>query len=170
MEPLNKKERKKAFWKFLAFFIVTILFVMGAVFINFDIPQEQKKLLAKENKILNRELDFQTDFSKGIRDVKAMLDSINQSGQNVMYLEQLVNTKLAGINQSIPDGDSLRQRKLYNHVIQSLLALQESKRKLRDLQNAQKLIQKYKKNIKRYKEALEQTEEDLSLCRQLSSQ
>ena len=169
MEPLNKKERKKAFWKFLAFFIVTILFVMGAVFINFDIPQKQKKLLAKENELLNRELDFQTDFSKGIKEVKATLDSINQSGQNVMYLERLVNTKLAEINQSIPEGDSLRQRKLYNYVIQSFLDLQESKRKLRELQNAQKLIQKYKKNVERYMEALEQTERDLSRCRQLSS-
>lgn len=168
MEPLNKKERKKAFWKFLAFFIVTILFVMGAVFINFRIPKEQKELLKKENKVLNAELEFQTDFTKGIKEVKATLDSINQSGQNVMYLEQVISTKLAGIQEKITQADSLRQRKLYNYVIQSLLALQESKRKLRDLQSSQKLIKKYRQNVKRYKKALEQTEEDLSLCRQLS--
>ena len=169
MEPLNKKERKKAFWKFLAFFIATILFVLGAVFINSSIPQEQRELLAKENEMLNRELEFQTDFSKGIKEVQAKLDSINQPDQNVMYLDRSVNTKLAEINQSIPEGDSLRQRKLYNYVIQSFLDLQEAKRKLRELQDVRKRIKDYQENTEQYKEALEQKERDLLRCRQFSS-
>jgi predicted GNAT family acetyltransferase len=170
MEPLNKKERKKAYWKFLAFFMVTILFVTGAVFVNFQIPVQENDVLRAQNERLNRELEFQTDFAAGIKEVKAKLDSINQSGQNVMYLEQVVSTKLAGVQESIPRADSLQQRKLYDYVIQTMLALQETKRKLRDLKESQKLIGEYQQNVERYKDALEQSQRDLDICRQLSSQ
>lgn len=169
MEPLNKKERKKAFWKFLAFFVITIIFLMGAVYINVGLlPGEQNEVLRAKYERLDQEVKFQTDFSEGIKEVKATLDSINQSNQNVMYLEQVINTKLAGIQESVSQTDSLQQDKLYNYIIQALLDLQESKRKLRDLQDTQKLIEKYQENIERYKEELEQTQQNLNLCRQLS--
>lgn len=168
MEALNKKERRRAFWKFLAFFLITILFITGAVYINFQIPVEENEVLRTQYERLNYELEFQTDFAKSIREIKVTLDSINQSGQNVMYLEQVVSTKLAGVKESVPETDSLRQYKLYDYVIQTMLALQESKRKLRDLREAQELIGDYQQNMERYKEALEQTRRDLDICRQLS--
>lgn len=168
MEALNKKERRRAFWKFLAFFLITILFITGAVYINFQIPVKENKVLRTKYERLNHELEFQTDFAKRIREVQVTLDSINQSGQNVMYLEQVVSTKLAGVKESIPESDSLRQHKLYGYVIQTMLILQESKRKLRDLREAQKLIGDYQQNVERYREALEQTQRDLDICRQLS--
>lgn len=168
MEALNKQERRKAFWKFLAFFLITILFVTGAVYINFQIPVEENEVLRSKYEQLNNEIEFQTDFAENIRDVKITLDSINQSGQNVMYLEQVVSTKLAGVKESVPENDSLRQHKLYDYMIQTMLALQESKRKLRDLRESQNLIGDYQQNIERYKETLEQTQRDLDICRQLS--
>ncbi|SHF23783.1 hypothetical protein SAMN05443144_106191 [Fodinibius roseus] len=168
MKALNKKERRRAFWTFLAFFLVTLLFVTGAVYINVQIPVEENKVLRTQYAKLDRELEFQADFAESIREVKVTLDSINQSGQNVMYLEQVISTKLAGVKESIPQNDSLRQYKLYDYVIQTMLALQESKRKLRDLREAQQLIGDYQQNVERYKEALEQTRRDLDICRQLS--
>lgn len=168
MEPLNKKERRRAFRKFLAFFSITMLVVTGAVYINVHIPVEENEDLRAKYEQLNNELEFQTDFANSIREVKAILDSINQSGQNVMYLEQVASTKLAGVKESVPVTDSLRQDKLYDYVIQTMLALQESKRKLRDTRASQKLIGDYQQNIERYKEALEQTQRDLDICRQLS--
>lgn len=168
MEPLNKKERRRAFWKFLAFFSITILFVTGAVYINVHIPVEENEDLRAKYEQLNNELEFQTDFANSIREVKVTLDSINQSGQNVMYLEQVVSTKLAGVKESVPESDSLRQQRLYDYVIQTMLALQESKRMLRDSRESQNLIGDYQQNIERYKEALEQSRRDLDICRQLS--
>jgi len=168
MEALNKKERRKAFWMFFAFFSVTILFVTGAVYMNVQIPVEENKVLRSKHEQINSEFDFQADFAKNIREIKATLDSINRSGQNVMYLEQVVSTKLAGVKESIPETDSLRQHKLYDYVIQSMLALQEAKRKVRDLKASQDLIGEYQQNIERYKEALDQTRRDLDICRQLS--
>lgn len=135
---------------------------------NVQIPVEENKVLRAQYAKLDQELEFQTDFAESIREVKVTLDSINQSGQNVMYLEQVVSTKLAGVKESIPQNDSLRQHKLYDYVIQTMLALQESKRRLRDLREAQQLIGDYRQNVERYKEALEQTRRDLDICRQLS--
>lgn len=168
MEALNKKERRKAYWKFFAFFSLTILMVTGAVYINVQIPVEENEVLRSKYERLNKEIEFQTDFAKNIQEVKAILDSINQSGQNVMYLEQVVSTKLAGVKESVPESDSLRQQRLYDYVIQAMLALQESKRMLRDSRESQNLIGDYQQNIERYKEALEQSRRDLDICRQLS--
>jgi DNA repair ATPase RecN len=169
MEPLNKKERKKAFWKFLAFFLVTVIFLMGAVLLNVQLPKEEHEVLGKKYEQLNKELEFQADFSEGIKEVKAKLDSINQEGQNPMFLDEVINSKLAGLNESVTQTDSLQRDELYNYVIQSFLALQESKRKLRDLQDSQKALKDYQENIKTYKEELEKTEESLARCRQLGS-
>lgn len=168
MEPLNKKERRKAFWQFLAFFLITVLFITGAVYINVQIPVKENKVLRAKYDRLRKELDFQTEFASSIREVKATLDSINQTGQNVMYLDQVVSTKLAGVKESIPHADSLQQSRLYDYVIQTMLTLQESKRKMRDLKNSKNLVDDYKNNIERYKKALEQTKRDLTTCRQLS--
>lgn len=168
MEALNKKERRRAFWTFLAFFLVTLLFVTGAVYINFQIPVEENRVLRTKYEQLNDEFEFQTEFAKSIREVKVTLDSINRSGQNVMYLEQVISTKLAGVKESVPPNNRLHQHKLYDYVIQAMLALQESKRRLRDLREARQLIGDYQQNIERYKEALEQSRRDLDICRQLS--
>lgn len=169
MEPLNKKERKKAFWRFLTFFLVTVILVVAAVFINFQIPLKENRLLRAKHEKMNRELEFQTGFTKNMHEVEEILDSINHRGQNVMYLEQLVSNKLAGMKESIPGDDSLRQRKMYDAIIQALLALQDSKRHLREHEESRTLLAEYEQNIEHYREALDQAKRDLDICRQLSS-
>lgn len=168
MDPLNKKERRKAFWQFLAFFLITVVFIMGAVYINVQIPVKENEVLRAKHQRLSKELEFQTELASSIREVKTTLDSINHSGQNVMYLDQVISTKLAEVKESIPHADSLQQNKFYDYIIQTMLALQESKRKLRDLRNSKNLVDDYKNNMERYKKALEQAKRDLTTCRQLS--
>lgn len=168
MEPLNKKERNTAFWKFLAFFLVTVILVITAVFINFQVPLKENRLLRAEYEKLNQEMEFQSRFANEIHEVEGILDSINREGQNVMYLEQLASTKLAAMKESIPANDSLRQREMYDYVIQALLSLQDNKRNLRSSNESRTLVNEYRENLERYKDALEQARRDLDICRQLA--
>lgn len=169
MEPLNKRERVKAYYRFLLFFLITVVVIILAVFINYQIPMKENKILRVQYEQLNKELEFQTSFSRKMNEVQNILDSINNTGQNVPYLEQLVSTKLAAMKESIPVNDSLKQRKMYDYTIQTLLTLQDSKRNLRDYKESQVLIKQYEDNIQKYKDAYEQSKRDLDICRQLSN-
>ena len=168
MRPINQKERSDLFWKFLLFFVITIILVTSAIYINVQLPVQENKLLKIRYDQVNKELEFQSVFSKKMNDVRNILDSINNSGQNVLYLEQLASTKLAGMKESIPPSDSIRHKAMYDHIIQTLIALQHSKRNLRDFKESQTALKQYEVNMQKYKEELDNVRRDLDICRQLS--
>jgi hypothetical protein len=150
-------------------FLITVALTVSALFINFRIPVSENQLLKTGYENVNRELEFQSDFTKKFNEVKEILDTIDHPGANTLYLEQLVSSKLAGMKEAIPAKDSLRQRKMYDYIIQSLLSLQESKRNLKEFSHSRELITQYQQNLQQYKDALDQAQRDLDICRQLSN-
>jgi hypothetical protein len=168
MKPLNKAERITLFLKFLSFFVITVALIVAAIFIDFQIPHVENKLLKQRYEQINKELVFQTAFSKKMHEVKLILDSINNSGQNIMYLEQLASTKLAGMKESIPDNDSLSQKALYDYIIQDLITIQYGKRDLRNFKESQSAIKAYETSLDGLKNELDQAKRDLDICRQLT--
>ena len=169
MRPLNYKDRRRTFLRFLIMFLITVILTVSALFINFRIPVSENRQLKAGYETVNRELDFQSDFTRKFNEVKEILDTIDQPGANALYLEQLVSSKLAGMKEAIPVKDSLRQRKMYDYIIQSLLSLQESKRNLKEFSHSRELITQYQQNLQQYKDALDQAQRDLDICRQLSN-
>lgn len=169
MEPLNKSERVKTFFIFLVFFLMTVGLILLSVFIDFKIPTKEIEVLKAENSKLNKELEFQKKFSKKVNEVKLLLDTINQANSNALYLEQVASSKLAAMKESIPPADSLREKAMYDYVIQILLSLQENKRNLREYKESKTLVAEYRQDMEKYQEALDQAKRDLDICRQLSS-
>ena len=168
MKPLNQNTRNDLYLKFLLFFFLTSALVVLAIFVDVQLPTQENKILKAKYAQINKELEFQSGFTKKVNEVRSILDSINNSGQNVMYLEQLASTKLAGMKESIPVEDSIKQKALYDYMIQTLIALQNSKKNLRDFKENQAALKQYELNIQKYKEELDNTKRDLDICRQLS--
>ncbi|HEX8547979.1 MAG TPA: type VI secretion system TssO, partial [Cytophagaceae bacterium] len=146
MEPLNKSERVKTFFIFLVFFLLTVGLILVAAFIDVKVPAKEIEVLKAENSKLSRELEFQKRFSKKIYEVKSLLDTINQANSNALYLEQVASSKLAAMKESIPPADSLREKAMYDYVIQILLSLQENKRNLRDSRESKTLVSEYRQD------------------------
>ena len=169
MDPINKAERLNLFFTFLIFFILTVALILFAVFVDFKVPVKEIEMLRTENNKLNRELEFQKGFSKKVNEVKLLLDTINQGNQNVLYMEQVASSKLAAMKESIPPADSLREKAMYDYIIQILLSLQENKRNLRDHKQSKMLVSEYQQDMEKYQQALDQAKRDLDICRQLSS-
>lgn len=167
MEPLNQQERKKAFWKFLAFFIVSMLFIVGAVYFNFEIPEQREGVLRDKYELLSNEFKFQEEFGKKFKQVSITLDSINVEGQNDMYLSQKASNKLANMQEMVSNTDTLKQRVMYTNMIQVLLDLNRAKKKLRNLEVSPEVIKQYKQRIQEYKKALEDAKKRMRNYRQL---
>ncbi len=169
METLNKEERNSAFWKFLIMFSVTVIILCTALFFNFRVPAKENLVLKEQNKRLSEEFEFQKTFVEGVQEIKVTLDSINIEGKNIYFMDQLISRKLASLKEQVPDSSFVEQKTLYDCVIQLSLALQASKRELRDLQGMKKLINEYTESLQMYKDELEQAKRDLDICRQLSN-
>lgn len=169
MQALNKRERNIALFRFLLLFVITTGIVVTAVYFDFRVPLAENKLLKRQGERSQKELAFQSEFSGRVAEVKTTIDSINNTGSNVFYLDQLISNKLAVIKESIPVKDSLTQRRLYDYVIHNLLSLQEAKRELRTLKDAELAMQSMRDNIEKYKSELEQTRREVLIYKQLSA-
>lgn len=169
MEAINNTERRITFLKFLAFFTITVGLVVLAVFVDYQIPFKELELHKSKNAELTKEMEYQLAFSSKMKDVMHILDSINIPGQNPVYLEQLSSTKLATMKESVSSDATLKQKAMYDYIIQTLLTLQSSSKSLRESKRAEALISQYELQIKDQKSTLENTRRDLDICRQLSA-
>ena len=49
LQPLNAREHNQAFLKFLFFLILTLIMVVSAVYINFEIPNKELSILRERS-------------------------------------------------------------------------------------------------------------------------
>jgi len=168
MKPLNSKQRRSAFIKFLFLFLFSSIVVTGTVFFDIQIPTKENSFL--RNKINYTQLteEHNIKFAKQVEKIKGMIDSLELNSGNTAYMEQLIATKLAQMQTSIPENVSTYQTEMYGDIIQSFLELKNAKMDLIYLQDAQEKLDEYSEIIDAYKEELDQTKRDLDICRQLN--
>ncbi|AWK05195.1 hypothetical protein HYN56_13520 [Flavobacterium crocinum] len=166
MEVLNKKERQKAFYAFLAAFFITFFIMFLAVSFNLYLPTAENKLLKAENEMMKREYDYQTNFSIKIDSVRMTIDSINSPKVDNDFQQRLANVMVANIYQKIPK-DSTENKKLYNNIILAYKNIIDYKKQIRSLTHNAHLIDSLNQSAKTYKEELEKVSRDLDVCRQI---
>mgnify|MGYP003672431991 FL=1 len=64
MKPKNTKDRRNSFLKFLLLFLLTTGTIITAIFFNFKVPAKENALLKEQSKMVKKEMDFQSKFSK----------------------------------------------------------------------------------------------------------
>lgn len=165
MKPKNIKERKSSFIKFVLLFVVTTATIMAAVFFNFRIPKKENSLLKERAINVEREMEFQRSFAKEIKAVQGMLDSLEQPGQNVLFINELIGGKLADMQNSIPRKDSTYRYDMYSGIVKTFSDLQEAKKELIDLSDTKKRIEDYKEELQKTRLELNNTKRDLDILR-----
>jgi hypothetical protein len=165
MKPKNVKERKSSFIKFLLLFILTTTTIMVAVFFNFRVPQKENALLKERAKNMEREMQFQKTFASEIDGIKSMIDSLDIPGQNVSFINNLIGSKLADVQTTIPREDSTYRYNMYLGVIETLVDLQKAKKELHGLADAKSKIEEYKVALESTRNELEQTKRDRDILR-----
>lgn len=163
MEPINKKERRIIFFKFLAYFIVTVALIILAVFVNYQFPFEELRLMKAKNEQLNKELQFKENFSAKMNEVKLLLDSVNTEGKNPAYLNQLASTKLAAMTESVMNAEYIAQKSIYQYVIHNLLTIQEIRQSMRDIKAKEAQLKEYEINLDKCQKSLSEAQTQLAI-------
>ncbi|QWX84232.1 hypothetical protein H0I23_00855 [Cellulophaga sp. HaHaR_3_176] len=167
MKAKNIKERNKSFLKFLALFVVTILLIIGAVFLNYRVPHKENTLLRERAKNIERETEFQRTFAMQLTETRGLLDSLDLKGQNISYLNDLISQKLVRIQSSLPAKDSTFRYKMYKDVLDVMVDYQKSKKELDQLTDAKTQIEEYQTEVDRLQEELDQAKRDLDILRNM---
>ncbi|MDC1161814.1 type VI secretion system TssO [Tenacibaculum sp.] len=166
MKPKNIKERRNSFLKFLLLFVATIAMILIAVFFTFKIPVKENEILKDQAGRIEKELKFQDTFSKSMTRVKRMIDSLDVPGQNISYQNSLISSKLVEMQKIIPRKDSTFKYDMYSGVVGLYVEIQKNKNRLRELKDAESIIEEYKEALEKSKTEYKQLERDLMIARQ----
>jgi len=165
MKPKNTKERRKAFFKFLLLFLVTIASILTATYFDFRVPKEENAILKSKVNRVEQEMKFQEIFFKEMRKVKNMIDSLSVPGSNFSYQKMQISEKLVDLQKAIPTKDSTYRYDMYSDIIKLFIELQSSKTELHNLIDVKSTIAEYKDALDKCREDLKQSERDLYIAR-----
>ena len=166
MEVLNKKQRSRAYWFFVLFFVITVALLITAVFFNTYFPFKENSLLKKENAKIHKEMETQDKFSFQLEKVKSAVDSIGVAGQNDFFNEKLALSILADMYKQLPK-DTLQNKNMYNNTIMTYKDLIDAKKQIKQLSGNQALMDSLSTINKTLKEEYDKMKTDLEVCRQL---
>lgn len=165
MKPKNSKERRVSFFKFLALFAVTITAILFAVYFNFKIPNKENAILKEQVKGVEKEMIFQDGFSKEMKSIRGMIDSLDIKGANLSYQNSLISARLVDLQKTIPTRDSTYRYDMYSNIISTYAELQDAKIDLNKLKDSKSTIEEYKIALDKSRDELKQCERDLYIAR-----
>lgn len=165
MKPKNLKERRSRFLKFILLFLLTVATIMALVFFNFRVPKKENSLLKTQAKSIKKEMEFQNDFSKKMKILRNMIDSLDIPGQNISFQKSLINSRLVDLQKTIPTKDSTYRYDMYTGIVKIYSDFVESKDKLRDLKEAESTIAEYKDELESCRKNLTESERNLYAAR-----
>ncbi|CAM3750134.1 type VI secretion system TssO [Flavobacterium gelidilacus] len=160
MDILNKKERFNAFMLFLLMFFITMIVLISAIFFNYKLPIKENEVLKNENDKMNMQYSFNKEFSNTIEDINKLVDSLDAAPESFQFIEQSINYELVQLKEKIPN-DSIVDPKLYQNVILTYKTYVNTKKKLLQINDSKKEIDKMDKELK------ELADENKDLARQL---
>ncbi|MFP2997345.1 type VI secretion system TssO [Spongiivirga sp. MCCC 1A20706] len=165
MKPQNAKERRSSIWKFILLFVVTVLLIVTAIFFDFNqIPLHENKVWRERSEKIEKDIAFQEQFFKGMKDIKAHVDSLDVKGQNLQHINVMLSRKLVDLQNSIPKEDQTFRYDMYKQIISSYVEIQALKGELKKLENSAQLLKDYETQNRRLQDKLNETQRYLDAC------
>ena len=144
---INAYERHQAFIKFMAFFLLTIISIVCAFYVDFrGLPQKRQKLLEEQFVKQRSESQVQQQFVSQMEKAKILLDSLDKSGNNKLKVEAALTGKLTDM-QNIKMLDTSLNGKLNNTILDSFLELQRLKKELGELRELPSKVAKLQREL-----------------------
>lgn len=167
MDILNKKERFNAFMLFLLMFFITMIVLITAIFFNYKLPIKENEVLKHENDKMNMQFSFNKEFSSTIEDINKLVDSLDAAPESFQFIEQSINYELVQLKEKIPN-DSIVDPKLYQNVILTYKTYVNTKKKLLQINDSKKEIDKMDKELKELADENKDLARQLQMCEMVS--
>lgn len=162
MQPLNQAERRKAFFNFLLFFLITSAFIISAVFFSIQVPAMENQQLRKKVEDIEREKDFNERFLQNVNETKILLDSLDKPESNVQLVDAKVATKLNQMQEML--NDSLGSFILYQDFIENIARLHTAKKELRTALSKDDSMGELQDQVRNLQSELQSYRTQLLLC------
>ena len=161
---VNHKERDIAFWKFLGFFVLTTLMVIGAVYFNTRIPVKDNTMMREQISSFRTQAMAQEKFVKSMDDAKVLIDSLDKPGANTLYLNQLIAARIRELAQ-LQYKDSSMFSRLNKNVLDVFLRYQEAANKNVSMGDLPRQLEDYKSRYEQAQRDLDNARRDLDVLR-----
>lgn len=132
MQPINSAERRKAFWRFLLLFVVSIILITTTIFFSIRVPFRQNDQLRTENDNAQKEREYNDKFMLQMSTIAAMLDSINSNPSRADLLDVEASEKINRLDLSV-EADSLNNKPFYKSIVILLRDLRMAKQQIRQI-------------------------------------
>jgi hypothetical protein len=161
---LNVRERDTAFWKFLAFFILSTLLVVSAVYFDTRIPAKDNAIMREQISSYKTQAISQEKFVRSMDDAKSLIDSLSRPGSNNVYLNQQIAARIRELAQ-LQYKDSSMYSRLNKNVLDVFLRYQEAANKVVSMGDIPRQLDDYKAKYEQAQRDLDNTRRDLDVLR-----
>jgi hypothetical protein len=133
MKPLNKEERRKAFFNFLMFFMITIGIIITTVsFGVYVVPAKENNQLQQEMQKVEKERDLATSFTNKMSETLRLFDSLDREDvKSPESIEEAITQNLEGMSKIINDS-AISTKTLYQYVVNTFKVLKDAKTQIRE--------------------------------------
>ena len=161
---LNTKERNRAFWKFLFFFIIAVWLIVGAIYFDFSLPSKENAVMRQQVSRYRTQTIAQEKFVASMDDARKLIDSLKTPGVNTAYINQLVAAKLRELTE-LQYKDSSVYSRLNKNILDVFLRYHESTNKIVELGDAPTQLADYKAKYEMAEQNLQNCRRDLDASR-----
>ena len=161
---VNSKERDIAFWKFLGFFLLSTLMVVGAIYFNTRIPVKDNEMMRQQISSFRTQSMAQEKFVRNMDEAKNLIDSLNRPGANIVYINQLIAARIRELAQ-LQYKDSSMFSRLNKNVLDVFLRYQEATNKTVSMGDMPRQLEDYKSRYEQSQRDLDNARRDLDVLR-----
>ncbi|SHJ03186.1 hypothetical protein SAMN04488096_10746 [Mesonia phycicola] len=166
MKAKNGKARRNSFLKFFLLFILTTGMIVLALFFDFNaIPLKENEVLRTQAIKIEKEIQFQAEFSEDIKLVRDMIDSLDIPGQNRAFLNNILGSQIVKLQEKVPVKDSTYRYDMYNNIIWSFAEIQKLKEELNSYSDVEERISKYKEALDKCRSELQEEKRTVDALR-----
>ena len=130
-QVLNRVDRNQAFVKFLVFFLITIVLIVAAVFVNYRLPSAENKRLREQAAVQRQHENSEIRFITVMQEAVGLLDSMDRNSSQIEMLSAQVAGKLADM-EKVQQNDNTSFGQLNKTVLLKLEELRKTKVSIND--------------------------------------
>jgi Type VI secretion system, TssO len=165
---LNLRERDRAFFKFLFFFVITVCLVSGAIYFDMRIPSKENEVLREQVSRYRMQSLAQEKFANSMDHAKILIDSLRQPGVNSMYLNQQIAVRLRELTD-LQYKDSSIYGRMNKNILDLYLRYQDATNKVVSMGDIPRQLDDYKSRYEQTQRDLDQARRDLDLLRRANT-
>jgi Type VI secretion system, TssO len=151
MQPINKNERRSAFWNFLLLFVICFAIILTMVFFSVRVPFDENEKLHQKMAVIDKEREFSDKFTKKMIGVSRLLDSLDRvTPQESEILEGKIGQEISALNSMV--ADTTFNKDLYLNVVHNLGDMQQYSKKVRNETDKDMDVNNYKSQLQKANE------------------